>query len=63
MADFKKGDVVKLKSGSPSMTVEEVHKNGQLSCIWYDKETNTIQGRGFSYECLEFVPPVKPRKK
>jgi uncharacterized protein YodC (DUF2158 family) len=60
MGDFQKGDVVALKSGSPAMTVEEVHDDGRLSCIWYDSTTNTVQGRLFSYECLDLSIPVKP---
>jgi uncharacterized protein YodC (DUF2158 family) len=33
--EFKKGDVVVLKSGGPSMTVHEV-QSSQLYCIWFD---------------------------
>jgi uncharacterized protein YodC (DUF2158 family) len=35
MADFKIGDTVVLKSGSPIMTVEKV-KDSSISCIWFD---------------------------
>jgi uncharacterized protein YodC (DUF2158 family) len=35
---FKIGDIVRLKSGSPEMTVNEISLDGAL-CIWFDKET------------------------
>ena len=34
--DFKLGDVVQLKSGGPSMTVEAISGN-DVVCIWFDK--------------------------
>jgi uncharacterized protein YodC (DUF2158 family) len=35
---FKPGDIVRLKSGGPSMTVESIDKkeNGLL-CLWFDE--------------------------
>lgn len=35
---FEKGDVVKLKSGSPSMTIEGVNIWGKLICVWFTDE-------------------------
>ncbi len=36
MTDFKVGDVVKLKSGGPEMTVEGVTDDGQKAiCTWF----------------------------
>jgi uncharacterized protein YodC (DUF2158 family) len=32
---FKVGDEVKLKSGGPAMTVEEVNE-GDILCVWFD---------------------------
>jgi len=63
MANIKKGDVVKLKSGSPAMTVEFVDSDGTLSCVWYDNDKKEIMGRKFSYECLDVASPDKPKKK
>jgi len=37
MADFKKGDVVMLKSGGPPMTVQSICSDGNLSCTWFIK--------------------------
>ena len=39
--NFKIGDIVKLKSGSPSMTITEFGKyrysdHEQVKCIWFD---------------------------
>ena len=37
--DFKPGDIVRLKSGGPSMTVDEVEKKGNVTsifCFWFD---------------------------
>jgi uncharacterized protein YodC (DUF2158 family) len=44
MSDFKKGDVVQLKSGGPNMTIQDLgdysfggnSENGAL-CVWFDK--------------------------
>ncbi|WP_192180042.1 YodC family protein [Mesorhizobium amorphae] len=50
---FKVGDVVRLKSGGPSMTIDEVSApDGELSiwCIWFDKGTQ--KGAGFKPEVL-----------
>jgi uncharacterized protein YodC (DUF2158 family) len=35
MADFKKGDVVWLKSGSPAMTVDSIYQ-GDVFCDYFD---------------------------
>ncbi len=36
MADWKKGDLVELKSGGPRMTVDDIQGNGRLYCYWFD---------------------------
>jgi uncharacterized protein YodC (DUF2158 family) len=33
--EFKQGDVVRLKSGGPDMTIEEIDAQGNASCIWF----------------------------
>lgn len=38
--ECKPGDVVRLKSGGPPMTVETVEKKGQATiatCLWFDE--------------------------
>jgi len=40
MDEFKKGDVVMLKSGGPEMTfAEEITESGKklARCVWFDK--------------------------
>lgn len=39
--DFKVGDVVRLKSGGPNMTIEmdaesNYESKGQIRCVWFD---------------------------
>jgi uncharacterized protein YodC (DUF2158 family) len=43
MPEFKKGDVVKLKSGGPKMTIDDISEYGsgnnsnmRAICIWFD---------------------------
>lgn len=33
---FKVGDVVQLKSGSVTMTIEEIDEDGDVSCVWFE---------------------------
>lgn len=37
---FKKGDVVRLKSGGPTMTVEDTagYDDGKIRCAWFAKD-------------------------
>jgi uncharacterized protein YodC (DUF2158 family) len=59
--EFKKGDVVKLKSGGPLMTIDDigdyspfgVNGTDQAKCIWFEK-TKMIEGI-FALETLEVV--------
>lgn len=41
MSEFKKGDVVVLKSGGPHMTIRDIGDYGQIKngayCIWFEK--------------------------
>ena len=38
MSEFKPGDIVRLKSGGPQMTVESIDKkDGGLLCLWFDE--------------------------
>ena len=46
MSDFKDGDVVKLKSGGPNMTIEKISTFSMSStaplrakCVWFDGTT------------------------
>jgi uncharacterized protein YodC (DUF2158 family) len=46
MSKFKQGDVVRLKSGGPSMTVTNVEPDDCLYCIWFDRN-DVPQGKSF----------------
>jgi uncharacterized protein YodC (DUF2158 family) len=35
MDKFKVGDIVRLKSGGPAMTVQGEATNGDVSCVWF----------------------------
>lgn len=54
------GDLVKLKSGGPIMTVRSVHENN-IECEWFDKE-NTSKPNSYNFlkDSLHIhVPPTK----
>lgn len=53
MADFKKGDIVELKSGGPAMTIYEIDKEC-VYCMWF-KENERDKG-GFDPEALKLLP-------
>jgi uncharacterized protein YodC (DUF2158 family) len=33
---FEPGNIVKLRSGGPKMTVEKYHKRDVIKCVWFD---------------------------
>jgi len=53
MDEFKNGDIVKLKSGGPKMTVYQVLR-GNVDCTWFD-ENNNQQYSKFGNETIEKV--------
>lgn len=55
---FSEGDIVKLKSGGPNMSVREVKGSGKLIvCQWF-AGSNLKQGH-FNEETLEIVKEEK----
>ena len=50
---MKPGDVVRLKSGGPAMTVAIVQGNGHLWCEWFAE--GGIHARGFAPATLQPV--------
>ena len=53
---FKKGDVVRLKSGGPDMSVEMISKD-QVMCTWFNGKKTESQE--FDQAVLEKVEPKK----
>jgi len=55
MSEFKEGDIVKLKSGGPKMTIERIanymHKGRKAQCNWFIN--NKKQSGLFALEVLE----------
>jgi uncharacterized protein YodC (DUF2158 family) len=52
---FEAGDVVQLKSGGQTMTIEEVSA-GRVACIWFD-DKNKVCRDAFSAVVLEKYEP------
>ena len=42
---FKTGDVVKLKSGGPIMTVTNVAGTDAVNCVWFDNNNKESSGK------------------
>jgi uncharacterized protein YodC (DUF2158 family) len=42
--DFQIGDVVRLRSGGPTMTVQE-NDGSEVLCQWFTKDNVVMQGR------------------
>ncbi len=51
MSDFKKGDVIKLKSGGPAMTVSAV--GNQIECMYFNIDTKSFNISYFPPETVE----------
>jgi uncharacterized protein YodC (DUF2158 family) len=55
MASFKAGDVVKLRSGGPIMTVKGITATGSaLFCMWFN-DKDEVKEHLFAPEMLELV--------
>ena len=58
--DFKLGDVVRLKSGGPDMTITEIlDDRTNAHCEWFDGQ-KTPQAKEFSLVSLMHKPPPTP---
>jgi len=59
MSRFKKGDLVELKTGGPTMVVDAIHdEDGRVTCVWFD--SNERQVASFAEETL-IQPSSKSR--
>lgn len=51
---FEVGNVVRLKSGSPAMTVAVVHDGGETVYVrWFDEASNDVKGNVVEVHCLD----------
>ena len=67
MAEFKKGDVVQVKSGGPKMTVSSVGSHASMGgpedgvvCVWFEttKGVQKSQEQVFDAAVLEHYKPA-----
>lgn len=52
--EVKIGDVVQLKSGGPTMTIEDIEDSGKVRCKWFDRD-QTLYTETFKLDMLEFL--------
>jgi uncharacterized protein YodC (DUF2158 family) len=57
--EFKPGDIVRLKSGGPAMTVESMGDDG-INCVWFDGKRR--QAKRFVPQTLTTAEPSPPEK-
>lgn len=53
MAEFKKGDTVRLKSGGPTMTISNPAASGGCMCYWFN-----ISGAEYTPKWEMFAPEM-----
>lgn len=41
---MKVGDVIRLKSGGPQMTVNQLHSDSTVECFWFDSNDIRLHG-------------------
>ena len=51
--DFEVGDLVRLKSGGPNMTVDNA-SSSRITCVWFEGEQYNM--RNFDQGAIEKVP-------
>ena len=52
--EVKIGDVVQLKSGGPTMTIEDIDDSGNVRCKWFDRD-QTLHTESFKLDMLDFL--------
>lgn len=57
---WKKGDVVRLKTGGPRMTIDEIlATSGKVNCVWFDDD-HKVQREVFDSQSLaDASPPAR----
>jgi uncharacterized protein YodC (DUF2158 family) len=66
VAEFKPGDLVRVKSGGPAMTVEQVGKTAMLEedavwCVWFEKVGNKQIAQKQTFAPVVLEKAEKPR--
>ncbi len=61
MSKYKMGDIVRLKSGGPGMTVELIEQSGRIYCHWFSG--NKLEGGTFSPDAIDLEDNLDPLKK
>lgn len=51
-SQYDQGDVVRLKSGGPKMTVKEEGADGTILCSWFDRN-GKLHSNGFKPALIE----------
>jgi uncharacterized protein YodC (DUF2158 family) len=52
--EFQIGNVVRLRSGGPDMTVESIESEEKVWCTWFDSNKRNLS-KAFKREVLELV--------
>lgn len=56
MSNFREGDVVQLKSGSPALTVIGFSEGARVNVSWYDDKEGVFKFQLFLPSALALVP-------
>ncbi len=59
---FERGSLVKLKSGSPTMTIREIQTE-LFTCDWFDLRDYTFKQHTFMHQQLQLIKPETEEKK
>jgi uncharacterized protein YodC (DUF2158 family) len=51
--ELKVGDVVRLKSGSESMTIGDFNDHNEAGCYWFDVQTKDVKKRYIAPSALK----------
>jgi uncharacterized protein YodC (DUF2158 family) len=65
-ADFKPGDLVRVRSGGPTMTVEKLGKTAMLGedavwCVWFEKIGNKQVAQEKTFHPVVLEKTQKPQ--
>ena len=61
MDEIKKGDIVKLKSGGPVMTVEDIKDGKYATCVWFDVTTTGTTFKRADFDLITLMKAAAGR--